>query len=102
MRFFRNRKRFGWIPDQPDSRDFCLSSYMQLRGHKAHLRVDLDHHVKPVLNQRSTASCFAHAIVGAVRSGFRHIDSDMLEGGSKIRTLLQPEVAVLDEPLAGQ
>lgn len=66
-------KRYGWLPDLPDHRDyrFDANKALKLRGGAARVRVpahvDLREtgYLPPVYDQGSLGSCTANAIVGA-------------------------------------
>jgi len=59
----RTTKRFGWIPDLPDHRDFCYSA--KPRAEPLPDKVDLSEKCPPVYDQGTLGSCTANAIAGA-------------------------------------
>jgi C1A family cysteine protease len=75
-------RKFGWIPDIPDQRDFSLSK-LKLPAKKLPKSVDLRKGCSPVEDQGELGSCTANALAGAVeflelRDGLPLIDASRL------------------------
>jgi C1A family cysteine protease len=64
----RSHKRFGWIPDLPDSRDRCFSIAAPVPTPP---RIDLTDKCPPIVDQSRLGSCTSNAIAGAI--GFDQI-----------------------------
>jgi C1A family cysteine protease len=61
----RRTKRYGWIPDIPDSRDVMFSTPLEVLT-AFPPRVDLTAQCPPVYDQGQLGSCTANAIAGAI------------------------------------
>jgi C1A family cysteine protease len=64
----RKIKRYGWIPDLPDSRDRMFAAPSATLG-ALPPRVDLRAQCPPVYDQGALGSCTANAIAGALQFG---------------------------------
>ncbi len=80
---FLGRQGTGWIPNEPDKRDYDYD--MQKLGFAAPVSgsASLRKHTKHVLNQRATSSCVGHIIAGAIhilqdRAGYEHVPVSVL------------------------
>ena len=60
----RTTRRYGWLPDLPDKRDYPYSSVMRARPLPP--TVDLRAKCPPVYSQGELGSCTAHAIAAAL------------------------------------
>ena len=60
----RSVKRFGWVPDLPDARDFMFHANEEILK-KLPKKVDLRPRMPPVFDQGELGSCTANAIGGA-------------------------------------
>jgi C1A family cysteine protease len=58
-------KKYGWIPDTPDSRDFKFALLNKVTK-KLPTKIDLREFCSPVEDQGSLGSCTANALVGAL------------------------------------
>src|SRR5258708_29232337 len=58
-------RRFGWIPDRPDHRDFGYAAPGSVLR-KLPLKVDLRPQCPRVYDQKQLGSCTANAIAGAI------------------------------------
>ena len=61
----RQIKKYGWIPDLPDSRDVMFSAPMEVLA-KLPPKVDLSSQCPPVYDQGQLGSCTANAIAAAI------------------------------------
>lgn len=59
-------RSYGWLPDQPDSRDLPLGA-LKLSSANLPSSASVKQHVKSVLDQSTTSACVAHATTQAVR-----------------------------------
>jgi C1A family cysteine protease len=62
----RSIKRYGWVPDLPDARDYMYAAPMATMA-KLPTKVDLRSHCPPVYDQGQLGSCTGNAIAGAVQ-----------------------------------
>src|SRR5664280_1734349 len=60
----RRIKRYGWVPDMPDARDFIVAAPEEVLS-KLPLAVDLRPKCPPVYDQGQLGSCTANAIGAA-------------------------------------
>jgi len=58
-------KKYGWVPDLPDHRDFLYSAPQAVLGPKLPKSVDLRPHCPPIYDQGQLGSCTGNAIAGA-------------------------------------
>src|SRR5713101_8427056 len=58
-------KKYGWVPDLPDHRDFLYSAPQAVLGTKLPKSVDLRPQCPPVYDQEQLGSCTGNAIAGA-------------------------------------
>lgn len=59
------KRNFGWLPDLPDSRDFCYGA-LRMPARILPESVDLRSKFSPVEDQGSIGSCTANALAGAL------------------------------------
>jgi len=59
-------KKYGWVPDLPDHRDFLYSAPLAVLGPKLPQSVDLRPQCPPVYDQGQLGSCTGNAIAGAL------------------------------------
>ena len=62
----RSIKRYGWVPDLPDARDYMYAAPMATMA-KLPTKVDLRSHCPPVYDQGQLGSWTGNAIAGAVQ-----------------------------------
>ena len=60
-------KKYGWVPDLPDHRDFLYAAPAQFLGAALPTKVDLRPHCPPVYDQGQLGSCTGNAIAGAIQ-----------------------------------
>lgn len=60
----KNGRRYGWIQDAPDSRDFLFTAIRPVLALPQ--KVDLRQSCPPVEDQGELGSCTANALVGAL------------------------------------
>ena len=58
-------KKYGWVPDLPDHRDFAYSAPQAVLGAKLPKAVDLRPQCPPVYDQGQLGSCTGNSIAGA-------------------------------------
>jgi C1A family cysteine protease len=58
-------KKYGWVPDLPDHRDFLYSAPQAVLGAKLPKSVDLRPKCPPIYDQGQLGSCTGNAIAGA-------------------------------------
>jgi C1A family cysteine protease len=61
-------KRYGWVPDLPDARDYMYAAPMATLA-KLPAKIDLRPNCPPVYDQGQLGSCTGNAIAGAVQFG---------------------------------
>ena len=77
-------KKFGWLPDLPDARDFTYSApHATLR--KLPTKVDLSGKCPPVYDQGDLGSCTGNSIAAAIE--FAERKEALVQGGHAVAAL---------------
>jgi C1A family cysteine protease len=82
MKYFIKNRKYSWIPDVPDQRDFIYAAVMR-RLRTLPSKVDLRQACSPVEDQSRLGSCTANALVGLLefidrKDGNLYIDQSRL------------------------